>query len=122
MRTTPALAGLLAMLALAPGMALAVVEGTITVDPDRSVSGSFSETGTQKWTVNLERGKSYAVWGSPTGNANPTVNVQAASGGVLARFMIGLESGGHGASFRAPYTGLYTVAVACDAGCYYAPA
>lgn len=97
--------------ALAPLPALAATLGTIQVDPNRQVEGGFSAPGTQAWRLSLRQGRHYAVWG--WSGEYVAVTVRAAGGQVLARFATVDDEGGHGASFRAPYTGLYAVAVAC---------
>lgn len=97
--------------------AAALAANGIPVDPSRSVSGHFDAGGTQAWRVYLRAGRYYAVWGS--NNAVQDVAVQAAGGRTLVRFE--MDAGGNepsGASFRAPYTGLYSVVVAQPASCW----
>lgn len=109
MRTLP----LAAALALLATPALAATVGTIPVDPDRHVSGTLAAGGRQTWRLDLERGRYYAVWGDNDGrDAGIDVAVRAAGGKGLAAFRIGGDET-DGTSFRAPYTGTYTVTAAC---------
>src|SRR4051794_31797842 len=98
MRTTPALAGLLAILAL-PGAAQAATLGTIPVDPNRQVQGHFDAPGTQTWRVYLRQGRYYAVYG----RSDPELKVQvrAAGGGLVGAFEMWDDNAAEGASFRA---------------------
>lgn len=113
MSTRNALALALATLAL-PCAAGATTMGTIPVDPNGRVNGSFSAPGTQTWRLYLERGRYYAVAGHPyPDGCVASVAVRAAGGKVLAGFRLFTEGdeGPAGVSLRAPYTGWYTVAV-----------
>src|SRR5690242_5779703 len=100
-RTALALATLAAV--ALPDTATAASLGTIPVDPNGGVTGSFSAPGTQTWRLYLKAGKDYAV--------------RAAGGRVLAGFTLQVydSDGPLGASFRAPYTGSYTVVVTAGA-------
>jgi hypothetical protein len=102
------------LLAFATIPALAGTLGTIPVGPGRSVSGELDAPGPQKWTVNLRRGRLYAVW-SLAGEPG-VVSVHAAGGRTVVSTPVIGEDGAHGADFVAPYTGSYTVQVACLAG------
>jgi hypothetical protein len=86
----------------------------IPVGPGRSVSGELDAPGPQKWTVNLRRGRLYAVW-SLAGEPG-VVSVHAAGGRTVVSTPVIGEDGAHGEDFVAPYTGSYTVQVACLAG------
>lgn len=102
-----------ALVALAtPDAALATVYGTIQVNPDRQVSGRLSAGRSQSWRLYLERGRYYAVWGGADADAID-LDVRAAGGRELGHAIISTETSYDGASFRAPYSGIYTVAVTC---------
>jgi hypothetical protein len=108
--TLATLAALLPCAASAAPAPLAA-EG-IPVDPARSVTGHFDATGTQAWRLYLRQGRYYALWGWNAERVD--VAVSAAGGRQLAGFQMFSEAQPHGAGFRAPYTGLYTVAATCS--------
>jgi hypothetical protein len=110
------LIALLATAAATPCLAteMRLAANGIPVDPDRSVSGHFDAADTQAWRVYLRAGRSYAVWAY--GSDPLAVRVAAAGGKALASFGTPDDETSHGASLRAPYTGLYAVEVTCTAG------
>lgn len=118
MRTTPkparalTLAGLLLALPLAlPCAARAATSGTIPTGTT-GVTGSIAAGGPpQTWTVQLAAGQDYALAGATPNEyqASITVEIDAAGGQPLCS--AGADFAVEGCSFRAPYSGLYTVAV-----------
>lgn len=104
----PALAGLLSMLALAPGTARAEVVGTITVGPGL-VQGGFDAPDTQTWAVTLQRGRVYALSG--TALSHEREELHAAGGGLVAAADISDGNETQGVTFVAPYSGDYAVTV-----------
>jgi hypothetical protein len=111
---------MLALAALAafafPAAALAATQGTIPVSPDQWVRGGFAGPGTQTWDLRLESGRVYTVVGT-TRDDYKTVVVRAVGGLVLARFVISWDDGAVSATFAAPYSGGYTVAVTTGTSC-----
>src|SRR3954468_7655069 len=95
---------LAAMAAFAlPCVAVAETLGTIPVDPNRPVTGSFTAdnaASTQSWRLDLEKSKLYALSGFSSDGA--TVTLKRAGGQTLALFNANTEDPG-GVSFRAPY-------------------
>ena len=107
----------LALAALAfPAAAPAATQGTIPVSPGQWVGGSFAGPGTQTWDLRLESGRVYTVVGT-TRDDNKTVVVRAAGGLALARLVISWDDGAVSATFAAPYSGGYTVAVTTGTSC-----
>ena len=103
---------LAAAFAALPTAAMAESLGTIPVDPDRPVSGTLLEApGTQTWSLDLQGGKYYALWANVHDPGEVSIGEAA---GTLAAFHASPEDASHGASFRAPHTGTFTVTVACS--------
>jgi hypothetical protein len=102
---------LAAALAALPAAAGAGTQGTVPVDPDHPVRSSLIG-GTQTWSLDLQGGKYYAFWADVHDPAE--VAVGEAGGAPLATFHISPEDAAHGAGFRAPHTGTFTVTVACS--------
>lgn len=102
-----------ALLAVLPAAASAGTLGSIPVDPDAQATGSIGAGERQAWRLYLDRGKYYAVWGGANADGID-LSVAAAGGKVLARTRITTLAAYDGASFRAPYSGWYTVTVACQ--------
>jgi hypothetical protein len=113
-RRTLALAALAAL--AFPAAALAATQGTIPVSPGQWVRGGFAGPGTQTWDLRLESGRVYTVVGT-TRDDYKTVVVRAMGGLVLARFVISWDDGAVSATFAAPYSGGYTVAVTTGTSC-----
>ena len=84
---TMMLAALAALMPCAGQGATPAAANSIPVDPDRSVSGTFTAPGTQAWRVYLRAGRYYAV--SATETESATVTVRAAGGKSLALFDVG---------------------------------
>src|SRR4051794_15080805 len=101
---------LAAALAVLPAAAEAGAQGTIPVDPDHRVSGTLTG-GTQTWSLDLQGGKYYALWATVH---DPGEVAVGEAGGTLAAFHASPEDAAHGASFKAPHTGTFTVTVACS--------
>jgi hypothetical protein len=101
---------LAAALAALPAAAAAGTQGAIPVDPDHPVSGTLTG-GTQTWSLDLQGGKYYALWANVHDPGEVSIGE---AGGTLAAFHASPEDASHGASFRAPHTGTFTVTVACS--------
>jgi hypothetical protein len=100
---------MLAALAAALLQGAAVADQLGPIPPDGfPAQGTFTGPGTQEWRADLERGKLYAL--EEDGDILGAVSVVAAGGGTIASFG-GDAEGAVGTSFRAPYSGAYTVRV-----------
>src|SRR4051794_30328871 len=85
--------------------------GTISVGGP-AVTGTLDTPGPQKWTVNLRRGHFYALAEYPAEHGN--MSVHAAGGKTVVSSPMRHEDSGWGVNFTAPYTGSYTIQVACE--------
>jgi hypothetical protein len=85
------------------------VQGTIKVDSGEFVSGNLSAPGAkERWRIYLQRNKFYAIYGF--GNEDVKVKMHASGGKLLYSFVSKQDNENYaGVSFKAPYTGYYTV-------------
>jgi hypothetical protein len=85
------------------------VQGTIKVDSGEYVSGDLSAPSAgEQWRIYLQRNKFYAIYG--LGNEGVEVEVHASGGKLLYSFVSKQDNENYaGVSFKAPYTGYYTV-------------
>src|SRR3954447_4848199 len=108
------------MAGLASPAARADTAGTIPIGRD-GVAGTFQAAGEQQtWAVQLKAGVDYALAVNSGDGVVAPVPIMAAGGAVLCTGYGGYGGGGvsfmGGCSFRAPYSGLYTVSATAAEG------